>query len=158
MDLLDEFWRWLAFTPEEYIKKIENCCVPNNIEEFLFPHWGKLLKQAEASILNDCLDDSAVDNVLIVMALDNENEDILDYIVDNASPMYIKKIVLKGMHTPFSHARWQIAEILGRRKPLGWKDHLLMLCADKNHYVAKRAYNVLNNTSNSQIPKDREID
>ena len=149
MDLLDEFWRWLAISPEEYIQIIEKCSVSNNIEEFAFPQWNELLKQAENSIVNEHLDNSSMDNVLVVMALDNENEDILDYIVDNTSHMYINKFVRHGMRTPFSHARWQIAEILGRRKPLGWEEHLLTLCADKNQYVAKRARHILHNTTNS---------
>lgn len=76
------------------------------------------------------------------MALDNENEDILDYIVENAGDEYVEVLIQSGVYSPFFHTRWQIAEVLGRRHPTNWADFLEALSKDSNAYVSKRARNI----------------
>lgn len=146
MDLITEFWQWLGMSKEKYIFKMEN---PQNssidFEEYMFPKWSALLDEARENIREERLEPESLEKVLTVMALDNETEDVLDFIVENASDNYIEKFVQYGVLSILYHARWQIAEILGRRQPRNWENLIDELVKDENAYVSKRAANIRNN-------------
>ena len=143
-DLITEFWLWLNISKEEYMSMSEKQESSNYVdyEEYMFPFWEDLIDEIRNEIDDEKLDLQSIDKILTVMALDNENEDVLDYIVDNASDEYVEYIVQNGSDCLYYNARWQLAEILGRRKTRNWKELIAFLLSDKNPYVAKRANNV----------------
>lgn len=56
------------------------------------------------------------------MALDNESESVLDYFEDNSSEEQLQKIIEQGVSHLYSNARWQISELLYRRKPENYQN------------------------------------
>lgn|SRR5690554_1623112 len=44
-----------------------------------------------------------------------------------------------GIHFPLSNTRWQIAELIGRKKEKDWDIYLLLLINDSDKYVQRRA-------------------
>ncbi|MBQ1956088.1 MAG: hypothetical protein II350_10180, partial [Clostridia bacterium] len=73
----------------------------------------------------------------------NETEDMLDYICLHASDTFVSELAQYGIYHLQPMARWQIAELIGRRKPLRWKDMLYVLIEDHDEYVVKRAKNAI---------------
>jgi putative protease len=55
----------------------------------------------------------------------------------------LKVIVKLGLLHLQYNARWQLAELLYRRRPENWKIHLNELSNDEHHYVRKRALNCI---------------
>ena len=78
---LDLFWQWSGTTPEKYSKEGMN----QNIGEFEddFPFFQELISYAIELINNNVLDEVSVDEIITIMALDNECECILEYIINN---------------------------------------------------------------------------
>ena len=85
-----------------------------------------------------------MDDLLTIMALDNENEDILDYAVDNINLANLDYFVHKGVVHLQPHARWQVAEFIRRKNLVCFQDYLEKLSRDPNDYVRKRAKNAMN--------------
>lgn len=81
--------------------------------------------------------------MLTVMALDNESEIVLDDIVSYASNELVHRIVDRGVSHMQHEARWQIAEILLRRKPENALAVLAALALDEDSYVRQRAQNAI---------------
>ncbi|RZT00861.1 hypothetical protein [Cuneatibacter caecimuris] len=135
--LLEEFWNWFGYTKEEYAQM--------NMQfdpgEFMFPKWEELIKNIKYYISQGTDDEDIIDDILTVMALDNESENVLDDIVENANDEFCLKIIEKGVNHIQHEARWQVAEIILHRKPdnaIRWLDELML---DKDDYVKKRAEN-----------------
>lgn len=133
--LLNEFWAWINLTPQEYACGSSD----NSIEEYMFPHWEELLNSAYQCI--DQSDVAAITNVLTAMAIDNEEESILDYLTEKANDEYINSMICHLVTHEQPHARWQGAELIARRNPRGGIYILNQLLHDKNSYVKKRASN-----------------
>lgn len=111
--LLSEFWDWAQISFEEYCAD-ESCFYTKyrwEVEEFHFPKWDELLHCTEQQILENCINE----DVLTVLALDNEREEILDFIADSATDFQIEELAKKALSFPLWNARWQVAEILKRR-------------------------------------------
>ena len=121
--LLYDFWKWAEITPQEYAEK--GIPLMSEKAEFNYPHFGEL-----------------------IMALDNENEDVLDYAADNASNALVLELVSLGVTFPQPNTRWQIAELAYRRRPNGFEDFLKLLLCDPDSYVRKRAGNCLEYLAN----------
>ena len=141
MQLLYDFWQWAGVTPEEYDKNgLYNL---TGKEEFDYPHYDLLIDSAKRLINKNIVTNEDIDVFLTVMALDNEAEELLDYIVSNISSIRAKEVVVRGMQHIQSQARWQVAEIAYRLKIEGYLDYLRFLGKDPNDYVRKRAKNCL---------------
>ena len=82
-------------------------------------------------------------DILTVMALDNETEDVLDYLVQHCPESKAKILVDVGMHHLLPNARWQLAEFLYRRRVDDFTTFLQRLSQDEDAYVRKRANNCL---------------
>ncbi len=141
-DWLDLFWKWSGTTPEKYSTEGMN----QNKGEFEddFPFFQELISYAIEAINNNVLDEVSVDEIITIMALDNECECILEYIVDNSSDEQIKRIIEYGMVHSQYNARWQIAELIFRRKPIDFGRYLSKLSLDNHPYVRRRALNLIN--------------
>lgn len=90
----------------------------------------------------DCLDNNLaylVDDILYVLAMDNETEDILDFIVKYCNDNQLYIIISSGYTYRLSEVRWQIAEIIKRRYSKKYEKYLEYLKHDKDSYVKKRA-------------------
>ena len=140
--MLKKFWLWLGKTPEQYAEGgIEY--VYNHME-FDYPRFCELEEYAKSIVDCDAKTEEEIDDLLVIMALDNESEHILEYIEENSSEEQFRIIVEAGTKHMQYHARWQLCELLYRRKPAGFMDKLMKLACDKHWYVRKRAENVIN--------------
>ena len=140
-DFLKDFWKWANKSPEEYGKSGMN----QNKGEFEddFPLFENLITYAKTIVDNNEIEPNLIDDLLNIMALDNESENILDYIEDKSSDEQLKVIVKLGLLHLQYNARWQLAELLYRRRPENWKIHLNELSNDEHPYVRKRALNCI---------------
>jgi len=142
--LLSSFWEWIGCSEIEYSKKQHP-----DLEEYMYPQWTELLECAKLEIMKCNTEKQSVDAVLDVLALDNEREELLDYIEENASDDYIDILCKLGLSHKQSNSRWQIAELLGRRDIKKNDLMLSFLLKDHDYYVRKRALNVLTRTGKS---------
>ena len=94
-------------------------------------------------IRQDWLSSIDMDCLLTMMALDDETEDVLDYLTAQGSPLLIVSLTYIGLHSIFPQARWQCAELIGRRSIPDRVALLRQYAKDRDAYVAKRAGNVL---------------
>ena len=72
------------------------------------------------------------------MALDNEAEEILNYF-ETYNSVELDKVIDFGIDHPLCDARWQIAELIGRKKEKTYLPYLELLINDSNTYVERRA-------------------
>ena len=133
-NLLQEFWIWFGLSADQYALSGHG---PK--EEFMFPEWSDLIRETKEAIKSENNNIEILNNILAVLALDNEREEILDYISEYSSVRYIQTLAKQSLTCNQAHARWQIAELIGRRKELNCKETLIALTQDKNPYVQRRA-------------------
>lgn len=147
---LDKFWIWASMTPIEYSKK--------NIGgewETEYPYWDGIYRNVELEIKSIENTDNKmhlVENILEAMAIDNESENIIGVIEENAdiAPLIIKK----GCCYYQPEARWQIAELIKRLGLSGEINSLIeMIANDEDKYVQRRALLSLNELSPDEAKK-----
>ncbi len=131
--ILDSFFHWLGLTPEEYARR------EDDMEEYMFPQWDALISAAEAVIAQESTE--YADELWTAVALDNEQENLLDTLSDQASDGYLDRLILTAPAHPQFNARWQAAELIRRRPTPNGLAVLKLLCRGKHSYVAKRAQN-----------------
>lgn len=136
---INDFWKWLGLTPEEYASGT----VEFSKFEDDYPYFQNLIDKARNIIINSDFTNSSIDDLLTILAIDNEAEEILDCMVDDLPNEYLIKVIEKGIEHPQPNARWQIAELIYRRKPINYKGYLERLSSDSNKYVVKRAKNLI---------------
>lgn len=137
-ELISDFWVWAETSPELYAK------MQTSLEEFMYPRWKEIIEKAKNIVLMEDMTTSGMDNFLTVLAIDNEREEILDFLSEiSMSNAFFSQLIEAGMHHLQPHARWQIAVLLGRKRPKGYQDFLCALSQDENVYVCKRAKNEL---------------
>lgn len=102
-----------------------------------------VLRMVFSLIRQDWLSSIDMDCLLTMMALDDETEDVLDYLTAQGSPLLIVSLTYIGLHSIFPQARWQCAELIGRRSIPDRVALLRQYAKDRDAYVAKRAGNVL---------------
>ncbi len=134
--LLNEFWTWAKCTPAEYADR-------GGEWEFDFPKFHDLIEYA-FSLIGKEISDEEYDDLLMILALDNEVENVLDFLAYNCKGEQLKQIIARGMIYPQPNTRWQIAELLYRTRPEGYIEILQKLTNDPHPYVRKRAGNILN--------------
>lgn len=139
LQLVCEFWMW-AGLPEEKWGSVDVRSI--QVDPIYYPKFDKMRNQC-ISLINTSLCDADVNTFLTCMALDAEEEYILDYCKTYAEDEFIEHIVSVGVSHFQSDARWQVAELLRRRIPK--RDYYLCkLCNDSDPYVRRRAHNVAN--------------
>lgn len=135
---IDNFWEWTGI-PKQSWKNSDVDTLPENPQ--YYPGFNQLRNQC-LGIVNTPIDTDEYDRFLLCMALDNEEERILDYCKVNATDAFIEKLVAVGISHYQWEARWQMAELLQRQIPHR-AEYLKKLCQDSNAYVRKRAMNIL---------------
>lgn len=141
MNILQEFWDWFPLTSEQYA--VEGMDPGSDEAEFMFPKYTELLEYGEMLISRKEYSDDNMEEILMILALDNETEDIL-YILENKFPdAFLTQLIERGIGFPQPSARWQIAELTYRRKPEGYQKYLRKLAEDSHSYVRKRATNAM---------------
>ena len=141
MSVLERFWMWAGIDPDEYAQFGMTRC--NGKEEFDFPEYDELLCYVRRLIDKKTRVHHEVEDIVIGLALDNETEDILDYLSKECGDDEILVIVKEAISSIQPHARWQIAELIGRRQPIGCRKYLYDLCNDSDPYVRQRAVNAM---------------
>ena len=141
-DLLRQFWEWIEMTPEQYANEKEN--IADDKSEFFFPKFATLIKYAEYIVGKNSLIESEINDLLTILALDNESESVLEYVEIHSSDEQVESIVSQGMSHIQPNARWQLAELIYRRKVTDYRVKLTSLSEDEHPYVRKRALNCLN--------------
>ena len=139
--LLKQFWDWLPISYEEYAAK--GLSQLNGIFEDDFPLFSDLLSYAELIVKNEYIDNEHIDDLLTIMAIDNEAEHVLELIESDSSEKQLQYIISAGIKHPLYETRWQLAELICRRKPNNFDSLLQTLVDDSNPYVKKRAVNCL---------------
>jgi len=135
---LNKFWIWSNQTVYEYAK----LGWKKKQEEWEYQNWDilmKLTQDAIEAIANGEKNKELVDCILETMALDNEDEMVLDECEEklhNNNLLYLSSIAI--LHDQ-SEARWQVAELLGRCKNENVTGLLIKLIDDENKYVQRRA-------------------
>ena len=138
---LEQFWKWSNRTFDEYARIGMN---QNKGEyEDQFPLFDEMIAYARTVVDNVVTDDSDLDDLLTIMALDNEAETVLDYVEGNSTADQFDKIIALGLKHVQPHARWQIAELLYRRKPKNYMELLYVLSQDEHPSVRQRAQNYI---------------
>ena len=140
-NMLEQFWQWLGKNPEKYAE--EGLEYLFNHMEYDFPGSCVLLEMAYDIVKKDITTYDEIYDLLTEMAIEHESEMILNFIVDNSSDEQIQKIVAIGITHLQPNARWQLAEILYRRRPSEYTHYLKKLSEDAHPYVRQRANNCI---------------
>ena len=139
--LLEFFWEWLPIPYEEYAIKGTSSIGVNYEENF--PYINELLGYAEMIVKEDITTDDCVRDLLDIMAIENESESILELIEEKSTEHQLNRIISIGMTHPLYEARWQLVELIYRRKPHGYENYLYKMLEDSHPYVKKRASNCI---------------
>ena len=119
----------------------EDCDIASVVfDPLCFPEFDELQKMC-ISLINTQLSNKEIDAFLFCMALDAEDECILDACKAQANTEFIHLLLSKGTTCVHSDARWQMTELLRRNVP-NKQYFLQILLSDTNPYVRKRASNV----------------
>lgn len=143
--LIDEFWIWTNLPKDQWgCADIGKLQVPSTE----FPKVGEICDVC-ISLINLPLMPEEINLFLMGMAIDSEDEDILDRCKDVANEAFLNIILATGISHSQSEARWQLAELL--RRDFSQRDYYLnLLIADSNEYVRKRAKNVMSDLMQKQ--------
>ena len=140
--LLKEFWEWFSMNEIDYAEK--SSCGNFEKEEFFFPKFHEMISNVELTLEKKHFTDEEIENVLTIMALDNEGENVLDMLINKLSDEMTEKFAIEGIHHIQPNARWQIAVLIGRKRIRNCSYFLNMLANDDDEYVRQRAKNELN--------------
>lgn len=135
--LLRDFWEWAGISSEEYASSVNT-----DLEPFYYPLFSELRESCK-DMINTSLNGKEMDAFLTCMALDEEEETILDWCKNIANDSFIEALVYSGCHHAQPNARWQIAELLRCRNVPNRKTVLAFLTTDSHYYVRKRAQNAI---------------
>ena len=144
--LLKQFWEWLPVSYEEYATK--GIAQLYGSYEDNFPFFSELISYAELIIKKEFVDGEHINDLLTIMGIDNETEYVLDFIEINSSDYQIQHISSVGITHSLYQVRWQLAELIFRRKPLQYDYYLQILSKDKHPYVKRRAVNCIERITN----------
>ncbi|HEY9059916.1 MAG TPA: HEAT repeat domain-containing protein [Pseudobacteroides sp.] len=135
---LSLFWKWAGISEKQYSEHSWS----NEYEEWEYPNWDTLIClffTAVSALASGNCSELLVNYLLTGMALDNEGETILDECEAKLSDKDIEFLFEIGVkHLP-SEARWQVAELIGRKDDKSFKKYLQDLLDDSNKYVQRRA-------------------
>ena len=136
-------------TPEEYAQGIHDKIIEDD-----FDHFVSLIAYAKEIINKNLLSVNDLDDLITIMALDHEAETVLEYIEKNSSNEQLEQIVSLGTVHLQPEARWQIAELIFRRKPQNDMNKLRFLAKDHDPYVKKRAQNCIDTLESTSFTEE----
>ncbi len=128
-------------SPTEYAKKGMN----QNHGEFEdeFPFFSECIEYAKQIVDHQNLNAENIDDLLTIMAIDNESESVLEYIEEKSSKEQLQIIIELGITHNLMGARWQVAELIYRTNVPNAIELLNVLKRDPCEYVSRRANNCL---------------
>ena len=140
MNYINDFWVWAGMSPVEYSKNGFN---HEQRFEDEYPNFDKMINYAKNLIGDTDITAKKLDDILTIMAIDHESEEILDYVVQNYPSEKLVCLIELGIEHIQPNARWQIGELIYRRKPIDYMLYLERLQNDNDSYVRKRASNLV---------------
>ena len=146
--ILSQFWKWAGYDALNFSADGFTCA--DEKEPFYFPGLSQMRKLCY-ECENGMVSQKEAEDYLTCMALDNEEEHILDHCAEHATDEFILSIAQASLNHPQWHARWQIAELLGRRKIPQQEILLYSLSQDSHPYVRRRAKNA-QEAQNASVP------
>ena len=138
-DILLRFWSWAGYDARSF--SADGFACVDEKEPFYFPELSEMRElcyACESGILSA----REAEDYLTCMALDNEEEYILDHCAQCAPDDFILSIAQASLGHVQWNARWQIAELLGRRRMPQAEELLDRLSQDSHPYVRRRAKNM----------------
>ena len=140
-EYIDDFLKWLHKVYGVSVAKYATVGLDQMLNQFedSYPHFGEMLDSCYEAMGNAELSDDEIINILTIMAFDNEAESVLEYLENTLTEETLQRFILIGIHHSFFETRWQIAELIHRRKPEGFQEYLDFLAIDEHEYVRKRA-------------------
>lgn len=135
---LDLYWKWSSISESKYSQ--DEWIIDS--QEWEYPNWSKLMElalKAISNIENGEYSKELAEDLLTVMALDNEDERLLDECEFMLSDKALEYVVRRALKHRQWEARWQVAELLGRKNDIFWENFLLEFINDSNKYVQRRA-------------------
>lgn len=145
IQLVSQFWDWTEISENQANRSLSSF----NFDPLAFPKFHEMQACCTA-LINTQLTPEELDAFLTCMALDEEDEEILDGCKALGNDPFISSLVACGVHHRMREARWQIAELLRKNIP-GQQDYLELLLHDEDQYVQKRARNVMADILGKQI-------
>ena len=134
--LIDMFWKW-AGCAESW----QGCDITQlPLDPLCFPQFEEL-RSSCISLINCALSYEELCAFLFCMALDTEEEDILDACKELATNDFLQLLLSEGVFFPQSETRWQMTELIRKEIP-DREYYLKILLNDSNAYVRKRAGNI----------------
>ena len=135
--MMDCFWEQTGYTFSWKDRDIFSI----GMDPLVYPVFGEL-RNACISLINTPLSEEESDAFLFCMALDAEDERILDACKEQANTEFLHLLLSKGVSFVQSDTRWQMAELL--RKDVPDRQYFLQtLLSDSHPYVRKRASNIV---------------
>ena len=136
VQMLDCFWNLTAPTTLGCEQDIST--LP--FDPLSYPQFHNLRNEC-INLINSSISQEEINAFLTCMALDSEEELILDACKLCANKAFLYELISVGVHHPQWEARWQVAELLRKNIP-GRESFLAELLNDSHPYVRKRAGNV----------------
>lgn len=99
--------------------------------------WDELYKEVDLLLSQGKLTREDIQDLLFLLARDNEAENILDMI--SKKPEIAEQVASQGITYEDLDARWQIAVLLGRLATNQSLNHLRSMLLDPAEYVRRRA-------------------
>lgn len=134
---LNLFWKWAEMDEYSYSK----CEIVKEFKEWQYPRWTILIELSleVIGVISSGIKSKQLYNLLLTLiALDNESETILDEcevkLLDRSLDFLIQTVILHIL----PQARWQIAEIIGRKNNKLFTKYLLRFVEDSDKYVQRR--------------------
>lgn len=136
---LIDFWNWSGIAFDKYDKQ------SSTLDETLYDEWDNLISLTREAVMllkvvpqkKDI--DILVKSILEVLALDHENESLLDFCEKELESTELEWLIRASILFPLYGSRWQMAEVIRRKKNKGWLKYALILTNDSNKYVQRRA-------------------
>ena len=135
--LLDEFWNWTGL-PREKWWNVDISDLP--IDSTQFDQYGEICNEC-IKLVNSVLRNDEIQYFLMGLAINSEDEDILDFMKKCASDIFLYNVISIGISYPQADARWQLTELLRREIPERPRFFNILL-NDPDEYVRKRAKNI----------------
>lgn len=137
--MVDEFWKWSECQGNWNSQDISQL----SLDPLSFPQFVELCHLCISKI-NVPLSEVEMEAFLFCMALDYEDECILEACKEAGSKNFLCKLLSVGTTFHQRETRWQMAELL--REDIPEREYFLgILLNDENAYVRRRAGNVLSN-------------
>ena len=145
VNTVESYWKWTGLYGNWVDEDIDmQACDPLSCPEF------ERLKQICISSINQSLSRDEINAFLFCMALDTEDEHILDACRELATVSFVSDLLQIGVTCAYAEARWQMAELLRMDIPKR-EQHLRTLLYDSDFYVRKRTHNVIDDISKDAV-------